>query len=130
MDGRTPSHQVCEGTGFVICNLVPRKVDYHPHAILLPYYHANVDSDDVMFYRGGDCEAAKAPASARSRSPYTPACPHTAQPAAFEHSTGVERIKELAVMVDTFCPLELGEAAHASQDPATPGRGAVTHAHP
>ena len=34
----------------MICNFVPRKVDYHPLAIPVPYYHSNVDSDEVMFY--------------------------------------------------------------------------------
>ena len=44
---------------FVICNFVPRKVDYHPLAVPVPYYHSNVDSDEVMFYVGGDYEARK-----------------------------------------------------------------------
>ena len=37
----------------------PRKVDYHPQSIPVPYYHSNVDSDEVMFYVGGDYEARK-----------------------------------------------------------------------
>ena len=31
-----PVHQVFEGHGFVICNFVPRKVDYHPLSIPVP----------------------------------------------------------------------------------------------
>ena len=54
-----PVHQVFEGQNFVICNFVPRKVDYHPLAIPVPYYHSNVDSDEVMFYCGGNYEARK-----------------------------------------------------------------------
>ena len=54
-----PVHQVFEGNNFVICNFVPRKVDYHPLAVPVPYYHSNVDSDEVMFYCGGDYEARK-----------------------------------------------------------------------
>ena len=54
-----PVHQVFEGHNFVICNFVPRKVDYHPLSIPVPYYHSNVDSDEVMFYVGGDYEARK-----------------------------------------------------------------------
>src|SRR3712207_9307505 len=45
-----PVHQVFEGSNFVICNFVPRKVDYHPLAVPVPYYHSNVDSDEIMFY--------------------------------------------------------------------------------
>jgi homogentisate 1,2-dioxygenase len=44
-----PVHQVFEGQNFLVCNFVPRKVDYHPLAVPVPYYHANVDSDEVMF---------------------------------------------------------------------------------
>ena len=54
-----PVHQVFEGWNFVICNFLPRKVDYHDLAIPVPYYHSNVDSDEVMFYVGGDYEARK-----------------------------------------------------------------------
>ncbi len=54
-----PVHQVFEGYNFVVCNFLPRKVDYHPQSIPVPYYHSNVDSDEVMFYVGGDYEARK-----------------------------------------------------------------------
>ncbi len=54
-----PVHQVFEGNNFVVCNFVPRKVDYHPLSVPVPYYHSNVDSDEVMFYCGGDYEARK-----------------------------------------------------------------------
>ena len=54
-----PVHQVFEGQNFVVCNFVPRKVDYHPLAVPVPYYHSNVDSDEVMFYVDGDYEARK-----------------------------------------------------------------------
>ena len=54
-----PVHQVWEGYNFVVCNFVPRKVDYHPLSIPVPYYHSNVDSDEIMFYVDGDYEARK-----------------------------------------------------------------------
>ena len=54
-----PVHQVFEGMGFVVYNFVPRKVDYHPLSIPVPYYHSNVDSDEIMFYVDGDYEARK-----------------------------------------------------------------------
>ncbi len=54
-----PVHQVFEGANFVICNFVPRKVDYHPLSVAVPYYHSNVDSDEVMFYVAGNYEARK-----------------------------------------------------------------------
>ena len=112
-----PVHQVFEGWNFVICNFVPRKVDYHPLAIPVPYYHSNVDSDEIMFYVDGDYEARKGSGIGRgSISVHPGGHPHGPQPGATEGSLGIERFDELAVMVDTFRPLELGEAGVAVDD--------------
>ncbi|MEO6266698.1 MAG: homogentisate 1,2-dioxygenase domain-containing protein [Nocardioidaceae bacterium] len=114
-----PVHQVFEGWNFVICNFVPRKVDYHPLSIPVPYYHSNVDSDEVMFYVGGDYEARKGSGiNIGSVSVHPGGYAHGPQPSAVEASIGAESFDELAVMVDTFRPLELGEAGLASEDPA------------
>ncbi|CAN5521973.1 homogentisate 1,2-dioxygenase [soil metagenome] len=114
-----PVHQVFEGWNFVICNFVPRKVDYHPLSIPVPYYHSNVDSDEVMFYVGGDYEARKGSGiDIGSISVHPGGYAHGPQPSAVEASIGAESFDELAVMVDTFRPLELGEAGLASEDPA------------
>jgi hypothetical protein len=54
---------------------------------------------------------------------------HGPQPGAVERSLGAEFFDELAVMVDTFRPLELGEGGLASEDPGYAwtwaGRGPV-----
>lgn len=112
-----PVHQVFEGHNFVICNFVPRKVDYHPLSIPVPYYHSNVDSDEVMFYVAGDYEARKGSGiGPGSISLHPGGHPHGPQPGAYEKSIGVDFFDELAVMVDTFRPLELGEGGRAVDD--------------
>ncbi|CAM3167423.1 homogentisate 1,2-dioxygenase [Tsukamurella hominis] len=112
-----PVHQVFEGSGFVVCNFVPRKVDYHPLSIPVPYYHSNVDSDEVMFYVAGDYEARKGTGiGPGSISLHPGGHAHGPQPGAMEGSIGMERFDELAVMVDTFAPLQLGEGARAVDD--------------
>ncbi|WP_375001175.1 homogentisate 1,2-dioxygenase [Aeromicrobium sp. CTD01-1L150] len=112
-----PVHQVFEGHNFVVCNFVPRKVDYHPLAIPVPYYHSNVDSDEIMFYVGGDYEARKGSGIGQGSVTMHPGGhSHGPQPEAIERSLGAESFDELAVMVDTFRPLELGEGALASDD--------------
>lgn len=114
-----PVHQVFEGWNFVICNFLPRKVDYHELAIPVPYYHSNVDSDEVMFYVGGDYEARKGSGiGVGSISLHPGGHAHGPQPSAIEASLGAERFDESAVMVDTFAPLELGEGGLAVEDPA------------
>jgi homogentisate 1,2-dioxygenase len=114
-----PVHQVFEGHNFVVCNFLPRKVDYHPQSIPVPYYHSNVDSDEVMFYVGGDYEARKGSGiNLGSISLHPGGYAHGPQPSAVEASIGVEYFDESAVMVDTFRPLELGEGGLAVEDPA------------
>ncbi|GAB2677674.1 homogentisate 1,2-dioxygenase [Saccharopolyspora gloriosae] len=112
-----PVHQAFEGENFVICNFVPRKVDYHPLSIPVPYYHSNVDSDEIMFYCGGNYEARKGSGIGQgSVSVHPGGHSHGPQPGAYERSIGVEFFDELAVMVDTFRPLELGEGGTACDD--------------
>ncbi|MGV9676315.1 homogentisate 1,2-dioxygenase domain-containing protein [Nocardia sp. NPDC003482] len=113
-----PVHQVFAGANFVVCDFVPRKVDYHPLSIPVPYYHSNVDSDEIMFYCGGNYEARKGSGIAQgSVSVHPGGYAHGPQPAAYEGSIGAEFFDELAVMVDTFRPLGLGEGALACEDP-------------
>jgi len=112
-----PVHQVFEGANFVMCAFVPRKVDYHPLSVPVPYYHANVDSDEVMFYCGGKYEARRGSGIGQgSVSLHPGGHSHGPQPGAVERSLGAEFFDELAVMVDTFRPLELGEAGTAADD--------------
>jgi homogentisate 1,2-dioxygenase len=114
-----PVHQVFEGWNFVICNFLPRKVDYHPLAIPVPYYHSNVDSDEIMFYVGGDYEARKGSGiGLGSISVHPGGYAHGPQPSSIEASLGAETFDETAVMVDTFAPLDLGEGGLAAEDPA------------
>jgi homogentisate 1,2-dioxygenase len=113
-----PVHQVFEGSNFVVCNFVPRRLDDHPLAVPVPYYHSNVDSDEVMFYCGGNYAArAGSGVGLGSVSLHPAGFPHGPQPAAYESSPGTISSDELAVMVDTFRPLGLGEAAVAVEDP-------------
>jgi homogentisate 1,2-dioxygenase len=113
-----PVHQTFEGPNFVVCSFCPRKVDYHPLAVPVPYNHANVDSDELMFYVGGNYEARKGSGiGLGSLSLHPSGCTHGPQPGAVEASLGAEKFDETAVMVDTFRPLELGEAADACEDP-------------
>ncbi|SMC97170.1 homogentisate 1,2-dioxygenase [Kibdelosporangium aridum] len=113
-----PVHQTFEGPNFVVCSFCPRKVDYHPLSVPVPYNHANVDSDELMFYVGGNYEARKGSGiGLGSLSLHPGGCTHGPQPGAVEASLGVDYFDETAVMVDTFRPLELGEGAEACEDP-------------
>ncbi len=112
-----PVHQTFAGPNFVICSFVPRKFDYHPLSIPAPYNHANVDSDEMIFYCGGDFMSRKGAGIEQGSISLHPAgFTHGPQPGSVEASIGAEATEELAVMVDTFRPLALGPAAHSSED--------------
>jgi homogentisate 1,2-dioxygenase len=112
-----PVHQTFEGPNFVICSFVPRLFDYHPEGIPAPYNHANVDSDEVIFYTGGDFMSRKgAGIEQGSISLHPSGFTHGPQPGSVEASIGKEKTDELAVMVDTFRPLDLLAPALACED--------------
>jgi homogentisate 1,2-dioxygenase len=112
-----PVHQTFEGPGFVVCSFVPRLFDYHPQAIPAPYNHANVDSDEVLFYTQGEFMSRKgAGIEVGSISLHPSGHIHGPQPGSVEASIGKERTDEYAVMIDTFRPLGLGPAALECED--------------
>ena len=112
-----PVHQTFAGPRFVVCSFVPRKFDYHPQAVPVPYNHANVDSDELLFYVGGDFMSRKgAGIDLGSMSLHPSGFTHGPQPGSVEASLGKEGTDETAVMVDTFAPLRLGPAALACED--------------
>jgi homogentisate 1,2-dioxygenase len=116
-----PVHQTFEGPGFVICSFVPRLFDYHPLAIPAPYNHANVDSDEVLFYTEGQfMSRGAAGIEVGSISLHPSGFVHGPQPGAVEASIGKAGTDEYAVMIDTFRPLELAEAAAACEDTSYP----------
>ncbi|MFG3557893.1 homogentisate 1,2-dioxygenase [Micromonospora sp. NPDC047557] len=112
-----PVHQTFQGPNFVICSFVPRKVDYHPDSIPVPYNHHNVDSDEMLFYTGGNYEARRGSGIEQgSISLHPSGFTHGPQPGAAERSIGADYFDEMAVMVDTFRPLDLCDAARACED--------------
>ena len=101
-----PVHQTFEAHNFVVCSFVPRLFDYHPEAIPAPYSHSNVNSDEVLYYCDGNFMSRKG--IGRSDITLHPfGLPHGPQPGATEGSIGKTGTDELAVMVDTFYPLQL-----------------------
>lgn len=112
-----PVHQTFEGPNFVICSFVPRPYDFHPEAVKIPYHHANVDSDEVIFYADGDfMSRAGAGIGVGSITLHPAGFTHGPQPGSWEKSLDKDRTSELAVMLDTFRPLDVTDAARAIAD--------------
>jgi homogentisate 1,2-dioxygenase len=112
-----PVHQTFEGPGFVVCSFVPRPYDFHPDAVKVPYHHANVDSDEVLFYSAGDfMSRAGSGITVGSISFHPAGFVHGPQPGSVERSRDVDRTEETAVMVDTFHRLRVTDAARGVSD--------------
>jgi homogentisate 1,2-dioxygenase len=110
-----PVHQTFDAHNFVICSFVPRLYDYHPNAIPAPYNHSNIDSDEVLYYVDGDFMSRNN--VTRGMITLHPAgIPHGPHPGAVEKSIGKLETKELAVMVDTFHPLQITVQALALEN--------------
>ncbi len=105
-----PVHQTFETSTFVVCSFCPRLYDYHPQAIPAPYNHSNIDSDEVLYYVDGDFMS-RNHVEKGYISLHPAGIPHGPHPGAYERSIGQIETKELAVMIDTFKPLSLTQAA-------------------
>ena len=101
-----PVHQTFETDAFVVCSFCPRLYDYHPESIPAPYNHSNIDSDEVLYYVDGDFMSRNDIAPGHI-SLHPAGIPHGPHPGAAERSIGQTKTEELAVMVDTFKPLQI-----------------------
>ena len=107
-----PVHQTFETDAFVICSFVPRMYDYHPKSIPAPYNHSNIDSDEVLYYVEGDFMS-RTGIDRGYISLHPAGIPHGPHPGTYEGSIGKTKTEELAVMVDTFRPLQVTAEALA-----------------
>lgn len=111
-----PVHQTFQGHNFVVCSFVPRMYDYHPEGIPAPYNHSNVNSDEVIYYAEGNFMSRKG-IDQYDITLHPSGLPHGPQPGATEASIGKEKTDELAVMVDTFYPLNVSMEALEFEKP-------------
>jgi len=99
-----PTHLCFDTQHFVLCNFVPRPFDFHQNAVPVPYFHSNIDSDEVIYYVEGDFMSRKG-IKEGSITLHPGGMPHGPQPGKTEESLGKTETNEWAVMVDTFEPL-------------------------
>jgi homogentisate 1,2-dioxygenase len=110
-----PSHQTFQGHNFVICSFCPRKLDWDPLAIALPYHHSNLNSEEMIYYVSGKFGSRRG-IDVGSVTLHPSGIPHGPQPGLVEKSLGVTETQELAVMCDTFHPLRLSTWAQRIDD--------------
>jgi homogentisate 1,2-dioxygenase len=109
-----PVHQTFAGPGFVVCSFVPRPFDFGEGVVKVPYHHANVDSDEVLFYSDGNFMSRQGAGIEPGSLTLHPAgFVHGPQPGSVEASADAVRTEETAVMIDTFEPLLVSDAARS-----------------
>jgi homogentisate 1,2-dioxygenase len=98
---------------FVICTFLPRPLETEdPAALRVPFFHRNIDFDEVIFYHDGDFFSRDG-----IRPGWVTLHPqgihHGPHPKALAASKTKDRTEEIAVMVDAKRPLRLTEEAKA-----------------
>ena len=83
-----PSHQTFAGRNFVICSFCPRKLDFDPLAIPIPYHHSNLQSEEMIYYVSGNFGSRKG-VDVGSITLHPSGLPHGPQPGLAEKSIGL-----------------------------------------
>jgi homogentisate 1,2-dioxygenase len=104
---------------FVICTFVPRPFEEDPDANRVPFYHRNIDFDEVIFYHDGDFFSRKniGPGMLTFHPQGIHHGPHPGASEKVAHKTHTD---EVAVMVDARNPLFLTPAGEAVSNPDYP----------
>ena len=110
-----PVHQTFECEGFVVCSFCPRPYDFDPEAVPAPYNHANVMSDEVIYYASSEFMSRKG-IEFGSVTLHPDGIPHGPHPGRMEDSIGKGSTDELAVMFDTFRVLKTAKQMLAVED--------------
>jgi len=97
-------HTTWLGNGFVVCSFVPRPFEEDEKAERVPFYHRNIDFDEVIFYHDGDFF------SRQNIGPgmvtfHPQGIHHGPHPKARANAQKKTHTNEYAVMVDTRRPL-------------------------
>lgn len=97
-------HTTFAARGFVVCSFLPRPLEEDADALRVPFYHQNIDYDEVLFYHAGDFFS-RDNLHAGMMSFHPAGFPHGPHPKAMEKVKTKTHTDEYAVMVDTRWPL-------------------------
>ena len=106
-------HCTWANDGFAVCTFAPRPTETgDPDALRVPFFHANIDNDEVIFYHAGQFFS-RAGIGPGMMTLHPQGLHHGPQQAAIDASATKEFADELAVMVETERPLTVAPAADA-----------------
>ncbi|MDH4468733.1 MAG: homogentisate 1,2-dioxygenase [Bacteriovoracaceae bacterium] len=98
-------HTTFVSKNFVICSFVARPLESSKEQVLkVPFYHSNIDYDEVLFYHEGDFFS-RDNISAGALTFHPQGINHGPHPKAFQKANNKEFTDEYAVMLDARHPL-------------------------
>jgi homogentisate 1,2-dioxygenase len=104
------AHSTFLANNFVICSFLPRPFEEEEGAMRVPFYHSNIDYDEVLFYSAGHFFSRDG-IGAGMVTWHPQGIHHGPHPKAIPLSRTKDRTDEVAVMVDTYRPLKATPAA-------------------
>jgi homogentisate 1,2-dioxygenase len=108
------AHITWSARDVVICTFLPRPLETgDPTALRVPFFHANIDYDEVLFYHDGEFFS-RAGIRPGMITFHPQGIHHGPQPGAVTASADKTRTEEQAVMIDTRRPLQLTPQARAA----------------
>jgi homogentisate 1,2-dioxygenase len=103
------AHTTMVAKNFVVCSFVARPLEHESEGVLkVPFFHANIDYDEVLFYHAGDFFS-RDNIDAGAITFHPQGVHHGPHPKAFARGAKREFTDEYAVMVDARHPLEMSE---------------------
>ncbi|NCN95452.1 MAG: homogentisate 1,2-dioxygenase [Bdellovibrionales bacterium] len=106
------AHTTFVAREFVICTFLPRPLESDEDALKVPFYHQNIDYDEVLFYHKGDFFS-RDNLHAGMMSLHPAGFPHGPHPKAVKSIKGKTHTSEYAVMIDTRWPLEVDPSSQS-----------------
>jgi len=98
------AHTTFVARDFVVCTFLPRPLEQDQDALKVPFYHQNIDYDEVLFYHEGDFFS-RDNLHAGMMSLHPMGFPHGPHPKAVKSVGQKTHTNEIAVMVDSRWPL-------------------------
>jgi homogentisate 1,2-dioxygenase len=111
------AHATWQNEGFAVCTFAPRPMEEDPDVLKVPFYHANIDNDEVLFYHAGEFFS-RAGIGPGYMTLHPQGIHHGPQPAAIEAAKTKERTNEVAIMVESEVPFDISPEAERTADPA------------
>lgn len=103
------AHTTFVARDFVICTFLPRPLESDKDALKVPFYHQNIDYDEVLFYHAGDFFS-RDNLHSGMMSFHPMGFPHGPHPKAVKAVDQKTHTNEIAVMVDSRWPLLADES--------------------